>query len=106
MDRDRQVCSRHPLRIPRGRGAESGTIAEPLARRLLISKSMNFVGHVQYAATAALLGLTLLAPPASSADPAPVVAHRQQGLRWPVQGKVISRFGSRRLFHLHRGVDI
>ena len=68
---------------------------------------MKFVAHVQYAATATLLGLTLLASPLSSAGLAPVADRQeQQGLRWPVRGKVISRFGPRGRFHLHRGVDI
>lgn len=68
---------------------------------------MKFVAHVQYASAATLLGLTLLAPPPSSADPAPVADRQeQQGLRWPVQGKVTSRFGPRGFSHLHRGVDI
>src|SRR5258706_11038545 len=54
---------------------------------------MNFVAHVQYAATATLLGLTFLAPSASSADPAPVAAHHeQQGLRWPVQATEVCVF--------------
>ena len=68
---------------------------------------MKFLAHVQYAATATLLGLTFLAPLPSSADPAPVADRQeQQGLRWPVQGKVTSRFGPRGISHLHRGVDI
>jgi len=67
---------------------------------------MRFVAHVQVALTASLLGLILIAPPLS-ADPAPVSDRQeQQGLRWPVQGKVTSRFGPRGFFHLHRGVDI
>src|SRR5262247_310904 len=67
---------------------------------------MRFVAHVQFALTASLLGLILIAPPLS-ADPAPVSDRQeQQGLRWPVQGKVTSRFGPRGFFHLHRGVDI
>jgi murein DD-endopeptidase MepM/ murein hydrolase activator NlpD len=107
MGRDRQVF--HGTRS--GCHAAAAQNQERLPSRwhgdCLSRKSMNFVAHVQYAAMATLLGLTLLAPSASSADPAPVAAHQeQQGLRWPVQGKVISRFGSRRLFHLHRGVDI
>ena len=68
---------------------------------------MRFVAHVQYALTASLLGLVLVAPSPLRADPAPATDRQeQQGLRWPVQGKVTSRFGPRGLFHLHRGVDI
>jgi len=68
---------------------------------------MKFVAHVENAATATLLGLALLAPLPSSADPAPVADRQeQQGLRWPVQGKVTSRFGPRGFSHLHRGLDI
>ena len=68
---------------------------------------MRFVAHVQYALTASLLGLVLVAPSPLRADPAPATDRQeQQGLRWPVQGKVTSRFGPRGFFHLHRGVDI
>ena len=68
---------------------------------------MRFVAHVQYALTAALLGLMLIAPPPLRADPTPATDRQeQQGLRWPVQGKITSRFGPRGFFHLHRGVDI
>ena len=68
---------------------------------------MRFVAHVQYALTASLLGLMLVAPPPLRADPTPATDRpEQQGLRWPVQGKITSRFGPRGLFHLHRGVDI
>jgi murein DD-endopeptidase MepM/ murein hydrolase activator NlpD len=68
---------------------------------------MRFVAHVQYALTAALLGLMLVAPPPLRADPTPATDRQeQQGLRWPVQGKITSRFGPRGFFHLHRGVDI
>src|SRR5262245_65978295 len=68
---------------------------------------MKFVAHVENAATATLLGLALLAPLPSSADPEPVAdGQEQQGLRWPVQGKVTSRFGPRGFSHLHRGLDI
>src|SRR5215510_8584815 len=67
---------------------------------------MRFVAHVQVALTASLLGLILIAPPLS-ADPAPVSDRQeQQGLMWPVQGKITSRFGPRGFFHMHRGVDI
>src|SRR5262249_30054229 len=62
---------------------------------------------VQYAATTTLLGLTLLAPLPSSAHRAPAAdRHERHELMWPVQGKVISRFGQRRFLHLHRGLDI
>src|SRR5499433_1693144 len=68
---------------------------------------MRFVAHVQFALTASLLGLMLVAPSPLRADPAPAADRlEQQGLRWPVQGKITSRFGPRGLFHLHRGVDI
>src|SRR5262249_24916110 len=68
-------------------------------------RPMKFVAHVHYAATATLLCLTLLSP--SGAGLAPVVDRQQQkGLRWPVRGTVISRYGPRGRFHLHRGVDI
>jgi len=68
---------------------------------------MRFVAHVQYALTAAILGLMLVAPPPLRADPTPATDRQeQQGLRWPVQGKITSRFGPRGFFHLHRGVDI
>ncbi len=68
---------------------------------------MRFDAHVQYALTASLLGLVLVAPSPLRADPAPATDRQeQQGLRWPVQGKITSRFGPRGLFHLHRGVDI
>jgi len=68
---------------------------------------MRFVAHAQYALTASLLGLMLVAPPLLRADPAPATDRQElQGLRWPVQGKITSRFGPRGLFHLHRGVDI
>ena len=68
---------------------------------------MTFVAHVQYALLAALLGLMLVVPPPLRADTTPATDRQeQQGLRWPVQGKITSRFGPRGLFHLHRGVDI
>jgi murein DD-endopeptidase MepM/ murein hydrolase activator NlpD len=68
---------------------------------------MRFIAHGEYALTATLLGLMLVAPLPLSADPAPVTDRQeQQGLRWPVQGKVTSRFGPRGFFHVHRGVDI
>jgi len=68
---------------------------------------MRFVAHVQYLLTGFLLGLMLVAPPPLKADPTPATDRQeQQGLRWPVQGKITSRFGPRGLFHLHRGVDI
>src|SRR5215467_4498361 len=68
---------------------------------------MTFVAHVQYALTASLLGLMLVAPPPLRADTTPATDRQeQQGLRWPVKGKITSRFGPRGLFHLHRGVDI
>jgi len=68
---------------------------------------MRFDAHVQYALTASLLGLMLVAPPPLRAEPTPATDRQeQQGLRWPVQGKITSRFGPRGLFHLHRGVDI
>jgi len=68
---------------------------------------MTFVAHVQYALPAALLGLMLVVPPPLRADTTPATDRQeQQGLRWPVQGKITSRFGPRGLFHLHRGVDI
>src|SRR5499425_598008 len=68
---------------------------------------MTFVAHVQYLLTGFLLGLMLVAPPTLKADPTPATDRQeQQGLRWPVQGKITSRFGPRGLFHLHRGVDI
>src|SRR5262252_3775671 len=68
---------------------------------------MRLVEHVRYALTAALLGLVLVAPSPLRADPAPATDRQeQQGLRWPVQGKITSRFGPRGFFHLHRGVDI
>src|SRR5215470_15978931 len=68
---------------------------------------MRFVAHVQYLLTGFLLGLMLVAPSPLWADPTPATDRQeQQGLRWPVQGKVTSRFGPRGLFHLHRGVDI
>ena len=66
---------------------------------------MKCVAPVQYAATATVLALILAAPP-SSAEPARVADRHEQGLRWPVQGKVTSRFGPRGFSHLHRGVDI
>src|SRR5215468_6059035 len=57
---------------------------------------MTFVAHVQYALTAAILGLMLVAPPPLRADPTPATDRQeQQGLRWPVQGKITSRFGPR-----------
>jgi len=57
--------------------------------------------------TAALLGLVLLGPTPLSAATTPASDRQeQQGLIWPVQGKVTSRFGPRGFFHLHRGVDI
>lgn len=56
---------------------------------------------------ASLLGLMLVASPALGADPTSVSDRQeQQGLRWPVHGKVTSRFGPRGFFHMHRGVDI
>src|SRR5499425_3409595 len=68
---------------------------------------MTFVAHVQYALTGFLLGLMLVAPPPLRAEPTPATDRQeQQGLRWPVQGKITSRFGPGGLFHLHRGVDI
>ena len=57
--------------------------------------------------TAALVGLVFLAPsPLRATTTSDSDRHDQQGLMWPVQGKVTSRFGPRGLFHLHRGVDI
>src|SRR5215468_6373258 len=68
---------------------------------------MRFDSHVPYALTVFLLGLVLVAPSPLRADPAPATDRQeQQGLRWPVQGKITSRFGPRGFFHLHRGVDI
>jgi len=58
--------------------------------------------------TAVLVGCVLLAPlPLSAATTPTSDRQEQQGLAWPVQGKVTSRFGPRGFFHVqHRGVDI
>ena len=57
--------------------------------------------------TAALVGLVVLAPsPLRAATTSDSDRHYQQGLLWPVQGKVTSGFGPRGFFHVHRGVDI
>ncbi|HTY80331.1 MAG TPA: M23 family metallopeptidase [Candidatus Bathyarchaeia archaeon] len=58
--------------------------------------------------TAVLVGLVLLAPLPSTAATRPTSdGQEQQGLVWPVQGKVTSRFGPRGFFRVqHRGVDI
>ena len=57
--------------------------------------------------TAALVGLVFIAPSPLSATTTSVSDRQdQQGLMWPVEGKVTSRFGPRGFFHVHRGVDI
>ena len=57
--------------------------------------------------TAALVGLVFLAPSPLRATTTSVPDRQdQQGLMWPVQGKITSRFGPRGFFHMHRGVDI
>ena len=57
--------------------------------------------------TAALVGLVFLAPsPVRATTTSDSDRQDKQGLMWPVQGKVTSRFGPRGFFHVHRGVDI
>ena len=68
------------------------TPALPIACRMLAVVLLTFL----------LLGHTppVLATTSSS------VQSEQPNLIWPVEGSVTSRFGQRRLFHRHRGVDI
>jgi murein DD-endopeptidase MepM/ murein hydrolase activator NlpD len=57
--------------------------------------------------TVVLLAFLLLghAPPVPATAPSSLQS-QQPNLIWPVDGSVTSRFGQRRLFHRHRGVDI
>ena len=57
--------------------------------------------------TVVLLAFLLLghAPPVPGTTPSSLQSE-QPKLIWPVEGSVTSRFGQRRLFHRHHGVDI
>jgi Peptidase family M23 len=63
--------------------------------------------RLPYVLTSALVGLVFLAPsPLRATTTSASDRQDQQGLMWPVQGKVTSGFGPRGFFHVHRGVDI
>ena len=87
--------------------ATSPRVILPSSAQLHEQPRVGAITRLPCVLTAAIVGLVFLAPsPLRAATTSGSDGHDQQGLMWPVQGKVTSRFGPRGFFHLHRGVDI
>src|SRR5215467_1774039 len=123
--REELVGARHPSDVSRGHRTEAVPGGSGMGRalprvvatfpRVILPSSAQLheqprvgaITRLPCVLTAAIVGLVFLAPsPLRAATTSVSDGHDQQGLMWPVQGKVTSRFGPRGFFHLHRGVDI
>src|SRR5215831_20276776 len=123
--REELVGAQHPSDVSRGHRTEAVPGGSRMSRalprvvatfpRVILPSSAQLheqprvgaITRLPCVLTAAIVGLVFLAPsPLRAATTSVSDGHDQQGLMWPVQGKVTSRFGPRGFFHLHRGVDI